>query len=741
MAEQGFTGSTGSNHTTASPGAKRAAFRSAVSMCAAVAVTALPISVAAAEVPWAAPAPAKPRAPAVDKEWEGVKFTIDKDEWRETPRRHRFVHGCFTPLHLCMSLYLPPKEKYRGRFVNHMEGGSGGLDKLITQQGWDWAFNSAFDDMGAYLVETNEGHWPDEGSGLDNPRELWIANAHAVRVSRTIAEEMYGRAPARGYITGCSGGGMRSELGLVNNPDLYDGAVPQSGHGGASSLAWGAYSRMGTLLGKEGVARMVDAADVGGSGAIFDGLTTMQREALSEFLRLGYPRDAISSVREYWAGSAPVMLTPGFAQYLQDFWTKPGFLGFDNKELLKPLLVETEVTVDHVFTGRELQAGGPSAMGVGAGRNPATATYGPAPAGKDILDSKTAMRINYPDVAKLFLARATIQTGPDAGKVVYLQPSMSGNANGMVQAYLPRSPWAFDNVKDGDKLKIDNRDYVAFMYIYRHLGEALTFFDFPEMRNAPNRMMPEYQQLLTTYNQAIYPQVEGPTSSTTRGKEGSINPHQKMIYLSGTSDEAMWPAYIETHLRKIRTATPNVDNRFRMWWMESVPHCSGPLTGPLSTNRVNVHGFVSQALVDVMNWAERGTLPPASTKYRFVENGIILAPTAAERKSIQPVVKLSANGGSRAEVAVGTPVRLTANADVPAGTGALVRAEWDFDGKGVWPKQEAAVSGARGAFSTTYTYDKPGTYFPAFRVASRRAGVSPTSAPVYNIARARVIVK
>jgi hypothetical protein len=132
---------------------------------------------------------------------------------------------------------------------------------------------------------------------------------------------------------------------------------------------------------------------------------------------------------------------------------------------------------------------------------------------------------------------------------------------------------------------------------------------------------------------------------------------------------------------------------------------------------------------------------PASSSYRFEQNALILPLTAAERKGIQPVVKLSANGGTRAEVGVGKAVTLTANAEVPPGTGSLIRAEWDFDGKGAWPVQEKSVAGSRGAFTATFTYDKPGTYFPAIRVASRAEGVSANAAPVYNIARARVVVK
>ena len=145
-----------------------------------------------------------------------------------------------------MSLYLPPKELYRGRFVEHMEGGSGGLDKMMTQPGWEWAFNTAFDDMGAYLVETNEGHWPDEGTGLDNPRELWIANAHGVRMSREIAQKMYGRFPHEATSRAAAAAG-RAASWPGDATNLFDGAVSQAGHGGGTTLGWAAYSKMGML--------------------------------------------------------------------------------------------------------------------------------------------------------------------------------------------------------------------------------------------------------------------------------------------------------------------------------------------------------------------------------------------------------------------------------------------------------------------------------------------------------------
>ena len=135
----------------------------------------------------------------------------------------------------------------------------------------------------------------------------------------------------------------------------------------------------------------------------------------------------------------------------------------------------------------------PWASGVG---NPEIATYGPPTGGGDILDSKTAATLDYPNTSKLFMAKATIQTGPDAGKTVYITPSYvtPSGLNGLVQAYLPRSPWGFDNVKAGDKLKIDNRDYVSFMFVPSR-RRVISFYDFPDLRSAPNDQMPELQPL------------------------------------------------------------------------------------------------------------------------------------------------------------------------------------------------------------------------------------------------------
>jgi hypothetical protein len=120
--------------------------------------------------------------------------------------------------------------------------------------------------------------------------------------------------------------------------------------------------------------------------------------------------------------------------------------------------------------------------------------------------------------------------------------------------------------------------------------------------------------------------------------------------------------------------------------------------------------------------------------------------TAAERKSIQPVVTVKANGGERTEVKTGKPVTFTAAIEVPPHTGKVVAAEWDFEGAGTFPVAGKFIpdnkAGSRVTLKTSYTFSKPGTYFPTLRAASQRQGDARTLyARIQNLGRVRVVVK
>jgi hypothetical protein len=136
--------------------------------------------------------------------------------------------------------------------------------------------------------------------------------------------------------------------------------------------------------------------------------------------------------------------------------------------------------------------------------------------------------------------------------------------------------------------------------------------------------------------------------------------------------------------------------------------------------------------------------PPASTNYKMVDSQVEVPEPAAQRGGTQPVVHLSADGRERAEVAVGTPVTFSAVVEVPPNTGKVVAAEWDFEGAGNYPiaAQLTDTNSSRVALKTTYSFSKPGTYFPELRATAQREGDPKTPyARIQNLGRVRVVVK
>jgi hypothetical protein len=686
--------------------------------------------------------PPKPETNAIGGVTFGEPF-IDVDEWRQTPRPHRYIHGGFKDSHLLFSIYLPPKELYKERFLLELEGGQGGQDKMMVSSdasmvgapgGWAWAYDLAFDDMGAYLVETNEGHFPNEGLGVDNAFHLWQASIYATKYARLIAKQVYGSAPKHGYVNGCSGGGLRSAVHLENAPDVIDGAVPQA-WGVNQRPNWSIYGLVGAVLGDK-IADVIDAAEVGGSGDIYKGLSPRQSEALRNLMGLGWPRQATNQMRAAWPAS-PFSVYNVMDQdptYYQDFWTKPGYLGRDTPAEVKDLLVDTTLTVTHGFTMKELTE-------KGFARSAAdTATFGAE--GGDILQSKPAASLDWTgDPQKLFMATATILTGPDAGKKMLLSGVASGPDGARYTAFTARAPYGFNNVRDGDRIRIDNRDWIAYLYYHRYGLKALT--DKLGLATPGHQLMfPEHRAMEKPDGSPSYVQRNAATGWYP-GLNGNFK--GKMIMLSGLSDEPIWPTQMTPYEHMVRrNLGANVDNQYRFWWLDHTPHCSGPLSGERSTYLVPNNGVVRQAILDVMRWVEDGKPPAADMAYRYsADNALIVPATAKERGGIQPVTILKANGAERAEVKVGQSVRFDATADAPPGSGAIVRAQFDFDGKGAWPVSVAEANGASGSLATsaTHAYDKPGTYFASFRVASHRDGAKGKGPPIYNLARVRVVVK
>ncbi len=81
---------------------------------------------------------------------------IDVDEWRDKPMRHRYVHGGFKGTDARFSFYFPPKERYQGRFFQHITPAPGGENLEQHATGIEDQISFAIE-SGGYFIETNEG--------------------------------------------------------------------------------------------------------------------------------------------------------------------------------------------------------------------------------------------------------------------------------------------------------------------------------------------------------------------------------------------------------------------------------------------------------------------------------------------------------------------------------------------------------------------------------------------------------
>ncbi|MET0269734.1 MAG: hypothetical protein ABW173_04815, partial [Sphingomonas sp.] len=229
-------------------------------------------------------------SPDADPMW--AQPYIDVDEWREAPVRHRYVHGGFKGTETRFSLYLPPKDQYKGRFFHYVTPVP--VKEMTAQQsppGGDnpIAFAAA---SGAYLVETNTGGVIDLGkmatTRVDPTIGGYRANAAAAAYSRKVAMAIYGGKRPFGYPFGGSGGGFRT-IGLAENTTgVWDGFVPfVIGTTQAIPNMFTIRIRAMRILGDK-LDQVVDAASPGGSGDIYAGLTPVQVDALREVTRMGF---------------------------------------------------------------------------------------------------------------------------------------------------------------------------------------------------------------------------------------------------------------------------------------------------------------------------------------------------------------------------------------------------------------------------------------------------------------------
>ena len=146
---------------------------------------------------------------------------------------------------------------------------------------------------------------------------------------------------------------------MENTTDVWDGAVPFvtatpmampnvfSIQAHAMRLLWDVFPQI------------VDAIEPGGSGDMYAGLTAEQRDALAEATRMGFPPRAWFDVERLARGYTGVwsVLADNMVKfdptYVEDFWTLPGYLGYDPPSSLREARVQHKTTVTGVIFAEE----------------------------------------------------------------------------------------------------------------------------------------------------------------------------------------------------------------------------------------------------------------------------------------------------------------------------------------------------------------------------------------------------
>lgn len=661
---------------------------------------------------------------------------VDVDEWRDAPVRHRYVHGGFKGTTTRFSVYFPPREQYQGRFFQYItpfpdnenlsQGATGEEDKI------GFSISS-----GAYFIETNGGGRVDfarPGFASDPTIGAYRANAASAHYSRVIAAQVYGSHRPYGYAFGGSGGAYRTVGGIENTDGVWDGVVPYV-IGSPMAIPNVFTVRMHAMrVLKHKFPQIIDALEPGGSGDMYAGLNPEEKEALQEVTRMGFPPKS-------WFGYKTMgihgflVLYQGVVMadrnyFTDDFWKTPGYLGANPPaSLMKARLQQVSNVKRGISTDEAVKLGLTEPMSAQE-RGTADAAWKSLGGKEGAIPVAFQLENKLPDLDFLG-GDLLIKSGAAAGKTLQLTRIAGDNV-----VLGPADPAVLAQLRPGDEIQVDNSNFLAVQTYHRHQIPGKEYHVWDQFRDAEGK--PRYPQR---------PMLLGPLF--TRGASGVIPTGKfrgKMIVLASLWDREAFPWQADWYRQKVKEQLgDSTDQHFRLWYTDHALH------GDLSKNEDNTHtvsylGVLHQALRDLSAWVEKGIEPPATTNYKIKDGQVIIPASAAERKGIQPVVTVKANGSQRADVKVGQPVTFTAEIEVPSQTGSVVAAEWDFEGAGTFPVVEQRInsrsSQSRTTLTRTYTFSNPGTYFPTLWVVSQRQGDSKTAfARIQNLDRVRVVVK
>jgi hypothetical protein len=663
---------------------------------------------------------------------------IDVDEWRDEPVRHRYVHGGFEGTNTRFSFYFPPKEHYKGRFFQYITPFPDNENLSQGKKGEEDIIRFSIS-SGAYFIETNGGGQTDFSNPMASDPTIgaYRANAASAQFSRKLAQEFYGGVRPFGYAFGGSGGAYRTVGGIENTEGVWDGVVPYV-MGSPMAIPSSFTIRMHAMrVLKDKLPQIVESLEPGGSGDPYLGLNEEEKAALLEATKMGFPPHAWYGYKTMGIHGFLVLyqsvVKADQGYFKEDFWNKDGYLGANPPESFLKARIQ-EKTKINVSIGLD------QAIELGIKEPVSEADRGSADlAWKSIGGTEAGMPVAFeldhemPDVGFLG-GDLVILSGEAAGKVLQIT-DVVGNK---VLLGPTNSPALLFKIKPGDEVQVDNSNFLAVQTYHRHQvpGPEYTAWDqFRDKKGSP-----------------IYPQrpfLIGPLF--TRGAAGSVPTGKfngKMILLGSLWDREAFPWHQAWYHDRVKeNLGEKADDHFRLWYTDHAIHgdASSQLDDP--TRVVSYLGVLQQALLDLSAWVEKGMAPAPSTNYQIIDGQVVMPEKPDDRKGIQAIVKASVNGSKNSEAKTNEALQFSAIVEIPANTGNLVSAAWDFDGSGDFKNQidlstaKISDNGTRVELTIPYRFEKIGTYFPSLRIATQRVGDSATLfTRIQNIDRVKVDV-
>lgn len=656
-------------------------------------------------------------------DWDFNKGYIDVDVWRNEPLRHHYIHGGIEGSTLKFSFYFPEKADYEGRFFHFVAPVQGTENASQTIHKEDDKISFAIT-HGAYFVESNMGGSQAEGT------QLYKCSAAAAQYSRIIAVRLYGEHRPYGYVYGGSGGSLKTFGCIENTDEVWDGAVPFV-IGTPMSIPNNFTVRAHAMrILRNKIPMIVDAMEPGGSGDIYKGLNEEERAALEEATKMGFPIRTWFS--HYFIGDGALgLLTPGVEAidptYYKDFWNVPGYLGAepDSSACRDRIQFQTKLSKIYIPEVRDKEEH------TNSGVDEAWHIF----QNLDQFEENPSLELEHVPKGNLYLhgTNINILDGEAAGVTLPFD-HLNGKSAVIGEYFQTGLRDLLKKLKPGDTIELNNSNYIALQTYHRHQVPSKDYFIWDQFRDEEGT--PLYPQR---------PVLVGPIIAANGGGVGQSGKFKgKMIILDSLMDESAFPCQAHWYRKLVEeNLGEEAEDAFRLWYIDHAMHAETEGT-EAKLHVVKYLGALNQALLDLSAWVEKGIKPPKSTSY-IIKGGQVLIPDRAdERRGVQPVVKLLANGGDCINVKCGEQIMFQGSITVPNDMGKVTMAEWDFCGEGVFEMKGKLVyqneKGSRAKTSLIYCFEKPGTYFPVLKAASSRSEEDRFT-QIYNLKRVKVIVE